>query len=184
MSLKFGILDLARLKELIDTIRDRFEFVNCYFANVRNCLSSHKNLEHLTFYGGCVKLPFLHNLRELKVHHFDGMYYANYIQVIRNNRQLKVIEIHPWFCDRAIWGHRMCKTVSTKFGSTLVVTVENKRKWPLKYAILTSHNKAFVKQKRIFASLWATLYFISIFMFKIFDWYGVYNEVSIGFSFT
>lgn len=76
---------------------DRIKFVDCSFANVKNSLSNHKNLTHLSFQGGCgysfVKLPYLHNLKEFKVYHFDGMYYADYMQVIGNNRQLKVIEI-------------------------------------------------------------------------------------------
>lgn len=76
---------------------ERLKFVDCNFSNVKGALKSHKNLTHLSFKGGCgysfVKLAYLHNLIEFKVHHFDGIYYADYIQVIRNNRQLKVIEI-------------------------------------------------------------------------------------------
>lgn len=76
---------------------ERFKFVGCDFENVKNTLINHENLTHLAFQGGCgysfVKLPYVHNLREFKVHHFDGMYYADYIKVIRNNRQLRVIEI-------------------------------------------------------------------------------------------
>lgn len=76
---------------------ERLKFVDCVFASVKSALSSQSNLTHLSFQRGCgysfVKLPLLHNLREFKVHHFDGMYYADYIQVIGNNRQLKVLEI-------------------------------------------------------------------------------------------
>lgn len=76
---------------------ERIKFVDCNFENVKNALSNHKQITHLSFHGGCgysfVKLPYLHNLKEFKVHHFDGMYYADYMQVIRNNRQLNVIEI-------------------------------------------------------------------------------------------
>lgn len=76
---------------------ERLKFVQCNFENVRNALINHPNLTHLTFDGGrgnsFVKLPYLHRLREFKMRHFDGMYYADCVQVIRNNLQLRVIEI-------------------------------------------------------------------------------------------